>query len=197
MARLLVFLVAAATLLPYGFAAAETPVRITGFPADVEVVAGGIEGLGPDDPPPWSVHLDSATADFDDMLVGRNASVWVRGVPVVPFLPVFATALGRQRQTGFLAPTFGSSTLRGFSAKLPFYWAISDSQDLTVSLDAYSKRGVGANAEYRYLLGGGARGSASGFFIQETEVTQDLRGFAHWIHTWPVDPTLPVKVAIN
>src|SRR5207302_10421530 len=87
-------------------------------------------------PAPWSVHLDSATADFDDMLVGRNASVWMRGIPVVPFLPVFATALGRQRQTGFLAPTFGSSTLRGFSAKLPFYWAISDSQDLTVSLDA-------------------------------------------------------------
>ena len=298
MARLLVFLVAAATLLPHGFAAAETPVRITGFPADVEVVADRIEELGPDnllvatgsvevtrgrariladrvevnrgtgdsvatghvilydgddrlsgrrldynlkngtgvlydgraqaepyyrltgermerldeslykiyrgtfttcedDPPPWSVHLDSATADFDDMLVGRNASVWMRGIPVVPFLPVFATALGRQRQTGFLAPTFGSSTLRGFSAKLPFYWAISDSQDLTVSLDGYSKRGVGANAEYRYLLGGGARGSASGFFIQETEVTQDLRGFAHWIHTWPVDPTLSVKVDIN
>src|SRR5207237_9403635 len=48
MARLLVFLVAAATLLPYGFAAAETPVRITGFPADVEVVADRIEELGPD-----------------------------------------------------------------------------------------------------------------------------------------------------
>ena len=298
MARLLVFLVAAATLLPHGFAAAETPVRITGFPADVEVVADRIEELGPDnllvatgsvevtrgrariladrvevnrgtgdsvatghvilydgddrlsgrrldynlkngtgvlydgraqaepyyrltgermerldeslykiyrgtfttcedDPPPWSVHLGTATADFDDMLIGRNASVWVRGVPVVPFLPVFATALGRQRQTGFLAPTVGSSTLRGFSAKLPFYWAISDSQDLTVSLDGYSKRGVGANAEYRYLLGGGARGLASGFFIQETEVTQDLRGFAHWIHTWQVDPTLSLKVDVN
>src|SRR2546422_125893 len=128
MARLLVFLVVAATLLPHGFAAAETPVRITGFPADVEVVADRIEESlykiyrGPfttceDDPPPWSVHLGTATADFDDMLIGRNASVWVRGVPVVPFLPVFATALGRQRQTGFLAPTFGSSTLRGFSAK--------------------------------------------------------------------------------
>src|SRR5438876_11790708 len=48
MARLLVFLVAAATLLPHGFAAAETPVRITGFPADVEVVADRIEELGPD-----------------------------------------------------------------------------------------------------------------------------------------------------
>src|SRR2546425_904641 len=38
MARSLVFLVAAA----------ETPVRITGFPADVEVVADRIEELGPD-----------------------------------------------------------------------------------------------------------------------------------------------------
>jgi len=298
MARLLVFLVGAATLLAPGFAAAETPVEITGGPTDVNIVADRIEEIGPenlivaignveitrgnsriiadrvelnrgtgdsvstghvifydgadrlsgprldynlkngtgvvydaraesepyyrltgermerldeslyriykgtfttceDDPPFWSFHMKSATADFDNMLFGRDASFWVRNIPVIPFMPVFATVLGRERQTGFLAPTLGSSTLRGYFAKVPFYWAISASQDLRVSLDAYSKRGVGADAEYRYILSSRTSGSATGFFIQETEVKDDLRGSLHWVHAWPIDPTLSLKIDIN
>src|SRR2546428_14093913 len=48
MARLLVFLVGAATLLAPGSAAAETPVEITGGPTDVNIVADRIEEIGPE-----------------------------------------------------------------------------------------------------------------------------------------------------
>jgi LPS-assembly protein len=149
-----------------------------------------------DDPPIWSVGLGSATADFDAYLFGRNASFRVLDVPILP-LPVFATALRRERQTGFLPPTFGNSSLRGYFAKVPFFWAISDSQDLTVSLDAYSLRGAGANAEYRYVLSHRAQGSATGFFIQETELKDDLRGYVRLRHNWTVDPALSLKADLN
>ncbi len=150
-----------------------------------------------DDPPMWSVRFGSATVDFDDYLFGQNGSFWVRNIPIVPFVPFFATALRRERQTGFLPPTFGNSSRMGYFAKIPFYWAITDSQDLTIALDAYSARGVGANAEYRYILSERAQGMATGFFVQETELKDDLRGYAHVRHNWTIDPTSSLKVDIN
>jgi LPS-assembly protein len=149
-----------------------------------------------DEPPVWSVSIGSGRADFDDYLFGQNAVFRVLDVPILP-VPVFAAALRRERQTGFLPPTFGDSSVRGYFAKIPFFWAISDSQDLTVALDSYSQRGVGLNAEYRYILSRNAQGVATGFFIQETEVTDDLRGYAHVRHNWTVDPTLSLKVDLN
>ncbi len=51
-----------------------------------------------------------------------------------------------------------------------------------MALDSYSQRGVGLNAEYRYILSRNTQGIATGFFIQETEVKDDLRGYAHVRH---------------
>jgi LPS-assembly protein len=149
-----------------------------------------------DEPPVWSVSIGSGRADFDDYLFGQNAMFRVLDVPILP-VPVFAAALRRERQTGFLPPTFGNSSARGYFAKVPFFWAISDSRDLTVALDSYSQRGVGLNAEYRYILSRNTQGIATGFFIQETEVKDDLRGYAHVRHNWTVDPTLSLKVDVN
>src|SRR2546425_8425368 len=150
-----------------------------------------------DDPPLWSVHFGSGTVDFDNYVFGQNASFWVRKVPVIPFIPVFAAGLRRERQTGFLPPTYGDSTLKGYFAKVPFFWAISDSQDLTIALDAYSTRGVGANAEYRYILSGRAQGTATGFFVDETELRDDVRGYFKVAHNWAIGPGLSFKVDIN
>ena len=150
-----------------------------------------------DDPPLWSVHFGSGTVDFDNYVFGQNASFWVRKVPVIPFIPVFAAALRRERQTGFLPPTFGNSTLKGYFAKVPFFWAISDSQDATIALDAYSTRGVGANAEYRYILSGRAQGTATGFFVDETELRDDVRGYFKLAHNWTIGPGLSFKADIN
>ena len=95
------------------------------------------------DDPPWSFRFGSGNADLDDMVWGRDASFWVKNVPILPWVPFFAAALRKERQSGFLFPEFGQSSRLGYFMKLPFYWAISDSQDLTVSLDPYSARGIG------------------------------------------------------
>ena len=185
---------AAAFSAPYYRLSGE---RIERLEESVYKIYRGVFTTCEDDPPAWSIHLGSATADFDDFLFGRDASFWVRNIPVIPFLPFFAAALRRERQSGFLPPTFGSSTRQGTFAKIPFYWAISDSRDLTVSLDAYSKRGVGANGEYRYILSERAQGLATGFFIQESELQGDLRGFFRWRHALTADAGVSFKVDIN
>src|SRR5437764_404412 len=80
-------------------------------------------------PTTWSFHLGEATADLEDFVYGWNASFWAKSVPIIPYFPAFAAAIRRERQTGFLPPQLGTSTKKGFFAEIPFFWAISDSQD--------------------------------------------------------------------
>ncbi len=171
--------------------------RVERLGPSVYGIRRGIFTTCEDDPAAWSVHFGSATADLNGYLYGRDASFWVRSIPIIPFFPFFATALRRERQTGFLAPVVGNSSRKGLFAKLPFFWAISDSQDLTVSLDAFSKRGVGGNAEYRYILSERNQGVATGFFVEETELENDLRGYFRVRHTWTIDPTLSLRADVN
>src|SRR5215813_10294878 len=105
-----------------------------------------------DEPPTWSFHLGEGTADLEDFVYGWNVSFWVKSLPIIPYFPFFAAAIRRERQTGFLPPLLGTSTTKGFYAEIPFFWAISDSQDATVSVNTYERRGFGGALEYRYIL---------------------------------------------
>ena len=160
-------------------------------------VRRGIFTTCEDDSPAWSFRFGSATADLDDIIYGTNASFWVKDVPLIPFLPFFAAAIRRERQTGFLPPQFGQSSRKGVFLGIPFYWAISDSQDATLSLELFERRGVGATGEYRYVFSTAQRGALSGFYVKETEQSGDDRGWAAFRHEWLVGRGLSLKADLN
>ncbi len=149
------------------------------------------------DPPDWAFHAEVATAELDEFIVGRDASFWVRRIPLIPWIPFFAAPIRSDRQTGFLFPTAGTSSTKGAFAKIPFYWAISDSQDLTLSLDVYSKRGVGFGGDYRYILSESSRGTAGGFFIDEFLKDGEDRGTFFLKHDWAISPRFSFKADVN
>ena len=159
------------------------------------------------DEPAWSFKMGTGTVALDDIAYGQNASFWVTDkLPLVPWVPFFAAAIRRERQSGLLFPEFGSSSKKGLSAKIPYYWAISDSQDMTISLDTYTRRGVGVEGEYRYILSQRARGDFSGFFIREalrSDVDRERldipenRGFFSFRHDWQIMPRLSFRVDAN
>jgi len=153
------------------------------------------------DDPSWSFHFGSGTADLDDVVYGRDASFWLKGVPVLPWLPIFAAALRRERQSGFLFPEFGQSSRKGFFSRVPYFWAIDDSQDLTVSLDAYSRRGFGLEGDYRYVLSREHRGELAVFGVNEAfrddPRLEENRGWASLRHDWQITPRLSFKVNAN
>ena len=155
------------------------------------------------DEPDWSFKVGSATADLNELIYGRDASFWVGKVPLIPWVPYFAAAIRRERQSGFLFPQAGVSSKKGLFAKVPYFWAISDSQDATVTLETYTKRGVGVDGEYRYTLSEQQRGAASGFFIRESwRETRDRpdtpngedRGIVSLRHDWQITPRTAFKV---
>jgi LPS-assembly protein len=164
-----------------------------------------------DDPPTWSFRFGNATADLQDLLYGTNGSFWIKNVPVLPLVPIFAASLRRERETGFLFPRFGTTTRRGFFYEQPFFWAISDSQDATITPVIYEKRGVGGYLEYNNVFSATNQALLTGFFIRENEQatpTKDAagtdlnppdrnRGFWGYKHDWLLGPSLSLKADIN
>ena len=163
----------------------------------VYTVRRGVFTTCEDDPPAWAFHFGSGTADLEDFVYGSNASFWVKNIPLIPFVPFFAAAIRRERQTGFLLPKVGNSSRRGVFTELPFYWAISDSQDATIAPLLYSRRGPGVDAEYRYVLSTEHHGRFSGFVVQETEKHGATQGVGSLRHEWTISPGLTFFADVN
>lgn len=120
--------------------------------------------------PRWDVVTGSATIQLEDYAILRNAVIRVKDVPVF-YLPVMYYPIqSDDRATGFLLPTYGTSTFRGQSLSNAFFWAINRSQDMTLMHDWYTKTGQGAGAEYRYLLAPGAEGNLRAYRLQQKQI---------------------------
>jgi len=150
-----------------------------------------------DDSPSWSFRFGDATADLNDFIYGTSASFWVKEFPLIPFVPYFAAAIRRERQTGFLFPNYGISSSKGVYGEFPFFWAIDDSNDATIAPIFYAKRGFGATYEARYILSEQQRGTAAGFFLQEVLKNDSSRGNFSWRHDWAIAPGLTFKIDGN
>jgi LPS-assembly protein len=160
-------------------------------------IQGGVFTTCEDESPAWHVRMGTGTAYLDDWLYGTNASFWVWKVPVVPFIPFFAASLRRDRHTGFLVPTFGNSSTKGFFVGLPFFWAISDSQDLTLVPSYFTKRGPGLGFDFRYVRTEASRGALSGFGLVDRERDDDLRGVLAFTHEEQITPRLTLKADLG
>ena len=109
--------------------------------------------------PRWQIVSGSTIVNLDDYALLRNSVFRVKGVPLM-YLPIFYYPLEEDdRSTGFLIPTYGTSTLRGQSLTNAFFWAINRSQDATISHDWFAKAGQQVGGEYRYVLAPGSSGT--------------------------------------
>src|SRR4051812_25162639 len=80
----------------------------------------------------------------------RSATVEFLGAPIL-YTPYIDFSLDRQRKSGFLAPTFGTSGNSGTEFSIPYYWNIAPNLDATITPRVMSKRGVQMLNEFRYL----------------------------------------------
>jgi LPS-assembly protein len=108
--------------------------------------------------PRWDLHADTIVLNLDHYTLLKQVVMNVKGVPLF-YLPVLYYPTKREdRATGFLLPTYGTSTVQGHSFHNAFFWAINRSQDATILHDWFSKAGQGVGTEYRYNFGGGSEG---------------------------------------
>lgn len=121
--------------------------------------------------PSWKFKVDELNVDLDEFAYGKNAFFYLTDTPVF-WLPYLVYPAKTERQSGFLLPTAGNSTKKGAFLEIPYYWAISPSQDLTITADLESKRGFGVQLEHRYLGRDKGFGSAKGYLIYDTADTK-------------------------
>ena len=126
--------------------------------------------------PRWDLHAGTVILNIDHYTVLTNAVLRVKGVPMF-YTPILYYPTKREdRATGFLMPTYGSSSLRGQSFHNGFFWAINRSQDATFLHDYFSKTGQGVGSEYRYNVGTGDGNIAAHMDDQHEATYTDVNG---------------------
>lgn len=102
------------------------------------------------DAPVWGISFSSGNYNPESSWIELwNARVYLYKYPIF-YTPYLAFSLNQQRKTGFLFPKLKTSTNDGFVYNQPFYYAINERQDATLTSMLRSRRGYGAELEYRY-----------------------------------------------
>ncbi len=109
-------------------------------------------------PPDWKFSGRDIALHEDGSGTAWHAVGAVLDVPV-GYYPYISFPARNKRTSGLLMPQGGYSTRKGLSVVQPYYWAINDSSDATLTLQAMSQRGWRPGMEYRYYLTREARGA--------------------------------------
>jgi LPS-assembly protein len=190
----------ASGIMSLGQQAAANAAAFGGQDPDVYFYGAKLEKLGPrkyritrggfttcvQPTPRWEVTSGSVVLNLDDYAIARNTLLKVKGVPLM-YLPVIYYPIQKsERATGFLLPTYGTSTLRGQSISNAFFWAINRSQDATLFHDWFTRTGTGMGSEYRYIAGLQSAGNVRLYRFNQHETQYTNSG---------VTSTLPAKTS--
>ncbi len=103
------------------------------------------------DKPDWYLKADTLKLDQGaDTGNASRASLFFKQVPILG-MPEMSFPLSEGRKTGFLAPTFGTTSSGGFEVMLPYYLNIAPNRDLTLYPKIITRRGFQIGADARYL----------------------------------------------
>lgn len=99
--------------------------------------------------PKWSFTADEAVIKVNDKVKLKNGKFRVKDVPLVPIPYASIPIKERDRQSGFLTPTFGFSGNKGVRIQGAYFQTLGRSADITFRGDIYSSRGVGYGFDVR------------------------------------------------
>ena len=106
----------------------------------------------------WSFTASSLSLDHENNNgKARNVVLRIKDVPVF-YTPYMSFPLSKERKTGFLTPSYGTTNKNGFEALTPYYWNIKPNMDATITPRLLTNNGIMAMGEFRYLY---SRGSGS------------------------------------
>ncbi|MGX5849967.1 LPS-assembly protein LptD [Mesorhizobium sp. PL10] len=110
----------------------------------------------PDKAPTWRVKARKIIWNGEKKTVRfENANFEFFGFPLA-YLPAFEIADPTvKRKSGFLIPSIAYNTDLGVGVKVPYYFALSPTYDLTVTGSGYTKQGFLGEAEWRQRFNNG------------------------------------------
>jgi LPS-assembly protein len=135
----------------------------------------------------WRLRAKSFEIQPHQQAISRRSVLYVKNVPIFYF-PYFSKSLEpKPRQSGFLTPNVGNSSVRGQTVGLGYFWAINRSYDLTYRTQYYTKRGFAHQADVvgwvndrttfdvsAFVLGRDKRQNLEGGYVLSAEARSQL-----------------------
>ncbi|RTR34870.1 LPS assembly protein LptD [Shewanella atlantica] len=117
-----------------------------------------------------------------------DAKLKIGNVPVL-YIPYMTIPVSDKRKSGFLFPTFSTSTTNGVEVATPYYWNIAPDYDLTLTPHYMSARGLFLKSDFRYLAGDAQQGQLNIEYLGNDDMLANSpnRYLYHWEHQGAID----------
>ncbi len=138
--------------------------------------------------PDWVLRTDSVSLDLSiNEGIARGAVLRFLGVPILA-MPTLSFPLGDERKSGWLPPSVEIDSRSGVGLSVPYYWNIAPNRDATLAPRLVTRRGLGLDAEARYLEPG-YDGTVRLDWLPRDQVAGRSRLAGVWQHEgqWPLD----------
>lgn len=115
--------------------------------------------------PKWIFSAERINFEVGDLAKLHNSLFRLRSIPIIylPFAEHPVEHVGRQ--SGFLVPSFGQSSVKGTIIGDSYFWAINRSMDMTAGLEYFSKRGFAQHGNFRAVTSDNSNVTASYFGV--------------------------------
>ncbi|AIR89124.1 LPS-assembly protein LptD [Pseudomonas cremoricolorata] len=128
-----------------------------------------------------------------------NVTLRVKDIPVF-YTPYLYFPIDDRRQSGFLPPSFSSSSDTGFTLVTPYYFNLAPNYDATLYPRYMTKRGLLMEGEFRYLTES-SEGQLGGAYLNDRDDERkrqtdykDKRWMVNWQHKGGLDERLMTEV---
>lgn len=145
------------------------------------------------DTPAWKITGRNLKVTIEGYGFARHATFWVKNIPVM-YTPFIVFPVKLKRQTGLLPPQLGTSSRKGFEIIQPFFWAVSQSADMTFYEHYMDLRGNKLGAELRYVFSPLSKGTLMFDYLQDKQVDDGTgTSSSDWGYDDRLDPTTAVS----
>ncbi|ARP91584.1 LPS biosynthesis protein [Bordetella genomosp. 9] len=128
--------------------------------------------------PSWYIKSKSVDMDFDENEgVAHDGVLYFKDVPILA-APYLTFPIKKERKSGFLIPTYGTTSRSGFDFQAPYYFNLAPNYDATIYPRLLAKRGLQLGGEFRYL-GSSYSGLLAGTYLPSDNQTGESR----WMYT--------------
>ena len=148
------------------------------------------------DRPDWYLSADTVELDQGaDTGTAFHSTVRFKDVAFL-YVPRMSFPLTDGRKSGFLAPTFGTTSSGGFEMMTPYYFNIAPNRDLTLYPKVITRRGFQLGGEARYLEENYA-GETKFEYLPSDRLTSSDRYALSTTHAQRVTPNLSFGWNVN
>jgi LPS-assembly protein len=115
--------------------------------------------------PKWSFTAKRARLRLDHQAKAYNAFFRIKNIPIL-YLPYASISVSKKdRSSGFLLPSSGSSTIKGRTFHLAYFQTLGRSADILFRTDVFTKRGIGTGFDFRARTNENSRIAFGSFIV--------------------------------